>query len=128
MNSLDTNVVLRFLLNDVPSQSLKAKKVLLNPPVYVSDVVITEAAFVLEKSLGYDRKYVASLIRVIMAVPGMVFSDHLLPRVVNMYESKKSLSFVDCYAATEAMTFGSKLYTFDKKLSNQGGSHVVMPQ
>lgn len=111
MNSIDTNVALRFLLNDVPSQSTKAKQVLSNPPVYLSDVVATEAVFVLEKSLGYDRKYVASLMRVLIAVPGLVFSDHLLPNVINMYERKNSLSFVDCYAATEARMFGSKLYT-----------------
>ncbi len=127
MNSLDTNVILRFLLNDIPSQYPKAKNVLANPPVYASDVVVTETVYVLEAIYGYDRKNVASLIRVLLAVPGLVFNDHLLPEVFDMYESKKKLSFVDCYAATEAAMFGAKLYTFDKKLQNQGGSHVQSP-
>lgn len=127
MNSIDTNVALRFLLNDVPLQSNKAKQVLSNSPVYLSDVVVTETVFVLEKSLGYPRKAVAALIRVLIAVPGLVLSDHLLPDVIEMYERKGSLSFVDCYAAIEARMFGAKLYTFDKKLITQGGSHVVAP-
>ena len=127
MDSIDTNVVLRFLLNDIPAQTSRAKRVLSTPPIYVSDVVVTEAVFVLENGLGYARQYVASLIRVLLAVPGLVFSDHLLPKVLNMYEKKPSLSFVDCYAATEPDTFGAKLYSFDKKLQNQGGSHVQSP-
>lgn len=124
MKSIDTNVVLRFLLNDIPIQSEKAKVVLSAPPVYVSDVIVTEAVFVLEKTLKFERKFVASLIRVLLAVPGLVYSDHLLNDVIKMYERKKSLSFVDCYAATEATMFGSTLHTFDRKLINQGGAHV----
>lgn len=127
MNSIDTNVILRFLLNDVPAQTTKAKQILSSPPIYVSDVVFTEAVFVLENSLAYSRKSVASLLRVLLSVPGLVYSDHLLPEVLTMYETKGSLSFVDCYAATEADKFGVKLFTFDKKLRNQGGAHVSEP-
>ena len=61
MDSIDTNVVLRFLLNDIPAQTSRAKRVLSTPPIYVSDVVVTEAVFVLENGLGYARQYVASL-------------------------------------------------------------------
>lgn len=127
MKSIDINVTLRFLLNDIPSQAIRAKRILSTPPTYVSDVVVTEAVYVLENSLGYSRKSVTALIRVLMAIPGLVYSDHLLPDVLRMYENKNSLSFVDCYAATEAGAFGVKLYTFDKKLQNQGGAHVQAP-
>ena len=127
MNSLDTNIILRFLLNDVPSQTLKIKQIFSRPPLYVSDVVMAETAYVLEKSLGYGRKYVAMLLRVLMGVPGLTFNDHLLPNVVDMYVNKRSLSFVDCYAAVEAQTFGSKLYSFDKDLIRHGGKHVQAP-
>ena len=127
MNSIDTNVVLRFLLDDIPTQTIKAKRILSGPPVYVSDVVVTEVVYVLENSLGYGRKYVSSLLRVLMAVPGLVYNDHLLQDVLAMYENRTALSFVDCYVATEAKTFGSTLFTFDKKLQNQGGPHVQAP-
>lgn len=127
MNSIDTNIALRFLLNDDPQLSNRAKLVLSNPPIYLSDVVVTETVYVLEKSLGYPRTSVAALIGVLIAVPGLVYSDHLIPDVVKMYERKGSLSFVDCYAVIEARMFGAKLYTFDKKLIAQGGSHVIAP-
>jgi len=128
MKSFDTNIVLRFFLNDIPSQSEKVRRLFAAPPFYISDVVISEAVFVLEKGMGFDRQTIADLLRGLIAIPGLNCSDHLLPQVVDLYEQKRSLSFVDCYSAVEAGVFGTKLYTFDKKLINQGGLHVLSPQ
>ena len=127
MNSLDTTIVLRFLLNDIPAQTAKVNLLLANPPVYVSDVVVSEAAFVLEKAIGFDRDEVVTLLRTILAVPGLLHNDHILPDVLNLFESKKKLSFVDCYAAVEAGVFFTTLYTFDKDLLKHGGPHVQSP-
>lgn len=124
MNSLDTNVILRFLLNDIPAQTARARRLISSSPVYVSDVVVTETVYVLEQSLKYDRSFISRLLRMFLSVPGVSHNDHILPGVINLFEKKRSLSFVDCYAATEAEIFGTKLYTFDKKLLNQGGAHV----
>lgn len=127
MNSVDTNIVLRFLLNDVPAQTARSKKLLAGSPVYVSDVVVTETVYVLEQTLKYDRSFISSLLRMFLGLPGVSHNDHILPAVFSLFEQKPSLSFVDCYAATEAKIFGTKLYTFDKKLINQGGAHVQAP-
>ena len=127
MNSIDTNVVLRFLLNDVPAQTVRAKNLLSNSPVYVSDVVLTETVYVLEETLQYDRNFISSSVRMFLGLPGVLHNDHILPDVFNLFEQKPSLSFVDCYAATEAKIFGTQLYTFDKKLINQGGAHIQAP-
>lgn len=124
MISLDANVILRFLLNDIPSQTARAKAVLTKPQLYVSDVVVSEIAFVLEKVMKFDRNYVCLLLKTLTALPSLTFNSHVLPEVIDLFETRKSLSFVDCYAATEAKIFGTKLYTFDKKLINQGGEHV----
>lgn len=127
MKSLDANVILRFLLNDVPSQTFRAKTLLSQPAIYVSDVVVSEVAFVLEKAMKFDRAYICLLLRTLAALPQLTHNDHVLPGVIALFETRKSLSFVDCYAAIEAKVFGAKLYTFDKKLLNQGGAHVLAP-
>lgn len=127
MKSLDTSVILRFLLNDVSSQTAKARNLISDPPVYVSDVVVTETVFVLERSLGYERAFIAEMLRMFLGLPGVMHNDHFLPEVLDLYERKKSLSFVDCYSAIEAKTFDTNLYTFDKKLLHQGGAHVLTP-
>src|SRR5438552_14570123 len=92
MNSLDTNVVLRFLLNDEPSKTAVARRLLSRPPIYVSDVVFTEAAFVLEKAIEMDRAAVAMLLRTLLAVPGLIYNDLVLPDVIDLFESRKKLS------------------------------------
>ncbi len=125
MNSLDTNVILRFLLNDIPDETVKARRLIANSPVYVSDVVFTETVFVLEKSLLYDRPFICASLRMFLRLNGVTHNNHILPKAIKLFEVKPGLSFVDCYAAVEAKLFGTKLYTFDKKLINQGGPHVV---
>ena len=124
MISLDTNVILRFLLNDVPSQTASAKVLFSRPLIYASDVVVAEVAFVLEKGMKFERASVGLLLRTLTALPNLTFNCHFLPEVITLFQSRKSLSFVDCYAATEAKIYGGTLFTFDKKLINQGGRYV----
>ena len=88
---------------------------------------MTETVYVLEQTLGYDRGFISAILLMFLGISGVSYNDHLLPAVINLFEQKPSLSFVDCYAAVEAKVFGTKLYTFDKKLINQGGSHVLAP-
>jgi len=128
MKSLDTNIVLRFLLHDVPTQDAKVRQLFSKPPLYVSDVVVAETAFVLEKWSEFDRNETASLLRTLLAVPGLSFNDKILPEAIELFQSRKSLSFVDSYAAVEARIFGINLITFDMKLLNQGGSHAKEPE
>jgi predicted nucleic-acid-binding protein len=127
MRSLDTNVVLRYLLKDIPAQYARAKKLFTKSPLYVSDVVVSEAAFVLEKAVGLERAKVAVLLRFLLATPGLIANDHILGEAVDLFEIRTALSFVDCHAAIEAKIFGSSLYTFDKKLLHQGGHYVLEP-
>ena len=48
LTSLDSNVVIRLILNDVPDQSAKAAEYVGRCPCYVTDVVVAECVFVLE--------------------------------------------------------------------------------
>lgn len=116
-----------MLLNDVPAQASRANKLLSSSPVYVSDVILTETVYVLEQTLKYDRNFISNVLRMFLEMPGVLHNDHILPQVLSLFEQKPSLSFVDCYAAAEAKIFGTKLYTFDKKLISQGGAHVQAP-
>lgn len=125
MDSLDTNVILRFLLNDIAHETIRARQLIANSPVYVSDVVLTETIFVLEKSLLYDRPFICASLLMFLSLNGVACNNHIVPKAIKLFEKKPALSFVDCYAAVEAEVFGAKLYTFDKKLINQGGPHVV---
>lgn len=124
VNSLDSNVVLRYLLNDIPSQTFKSKKVITSSTVYVTDVVITEVIFVLERVIGMQRLDIVRLVKAFLSLPNMIYNDYFLDQTLDLYRSKPSLSIVDCYAATEAKMYGNSLVTFDKQLVKHGGKHI----
>lgn len=63
MNSLDTNVVLRYLLNDIPEQSIKSKNVITGSASYITDVVAAEIVFVLDRVVGMERSDIVKLVK-----------------------------------------------------------------
>ncbi len=127
MNSLDTNIVLRYLLNDIPEQSLKSKSVINSSASYVTDVVAAEIIFVLERVIGMERPDIVMLFKAFLSLPNLVYNDYFLDQAIDLYGAKKNLSVVDCYAATEAKVYSNSLITFDKELVRQGGDHVREP-
>lgn len=124
MTSLDTNVVLRFLLDDVPEQTDKATRIITNSKVYVTDVVTVEVIYVLEKVIELSRQDIAKLVNGFLGFANVVHNPYFLLDTISLYEDHPSLSIVDCYAATEAKAYNSQLVTFDRRLVSQGGSHV----
>lgn len=124
MNSLDTNVVLRYLLDDIPAQTDKAKQLIGGSASYVTDVVLTEVVFVLERVVGMERADIVQLVGAFLSLQNFVYNDYLLDDTLDLYGKKPSLSFVDCYAATETKVYKNTLYTFDKQLAKHGGSQV----
>lgn len=123
--SLDTNVVLRYFLNDITEQSTRSKAIIVGSVVYVTDVVLTEVVFVLERVIEMDRPDIVRLIKTFLSLPNLIYNDYFLDQTIDLYDAQKTLSFVDCYAATEAKVYGNTLVTFDKELLKHGGSHVT---
>ena len=122
--SLDTNVVLRYFLNDIPEQSAKSKAVIAASATYVTDVVLTEVVFVLERVIEMERSDIVRLIITFLSLPNLIYNDYFLDQTIDLYGERKTLSFVDCYAATEALVYNNSLVTFDKQLIKHGGNHV----
>ena len=128
MNSLDTNVILRYLLNDIPKQSLASKQIITGSAVYLTDVVAVEIVFVLERVIGVERVDIVRLLKAFLSLPTVVYNYYFLDQVLDLYDAKKSLSIVDCYAAIEAKVYRNSLLTFDQSLVKHGGSHVKQLQ
>jgi predicted nucleic-acid-binding protein len=127
MNSLDANAVLRYLLDDLPTQSQRVRLVITTSPCYVSDVILTEVVFVLERVRRFHRADVAKLIRQLLKLGTVVSNRGLILKTLELYLRKKQLSFPDCYAAVEARLSGDTLLTFDKDLIKHGGSDIREP-
>jgi len=127
MNSLDANVILRFLLNDLPAQSARSKRLIVSSQCYASVVVLTEVVLVLEKLYGYTRPDSAALVKQLISLQTVACNESIIEPALDLFTRKKQLSFPDCYAVVEASLSGDSLRTFDKELVKHGGSHVSEP-
>jgi len=120
--SLDTNALLRLLLNDIPEQHEATKKLLSNADgqLAVADIAVIELVFVLSRYYGFSRQQTTEAVTGLMQLREINCNRTLLERALLMYSSHPALSFEDCCLSTyAAINKAEPLWTFDKKLAAQ---------
>lgn len=75
MIALDTNILLRLLLEDDDKQTPIARKLISNNLCFVSDTVILEVSWVLLKSLKMPRMTVHDTLLALMSSENLSFDD-----------------------------------------------------
>lgn len=122
VGSLDTNVILRFLLGDIPAQRQAAAELMQSckGQLAVADLAVSETLFVLTKHYGIRCGDAVDMIQVLMGMSVINCNRIMLDRALDDYKAHPALSFEDCYLAAYAeLGNAAPLYTFDKKLAGQ---------
>lgn len=129
MPSLDTNILLRLILKDVPEQLKKAEALIaVNDVLAIDDLAITETVFVLENVMGYERQDIGELIMVLAENQFIDMNSEVIAESVKYYLEFNNLSFNDCYLAVKAKQQNkAPLYTFDKALTKNLPKIAKMP-
>jgi len=127
LSSLDTNVVLRLILNDVPEQAARAASFIGRSSCYVTDVVVAECVFVLEKTYKLDRSFIKNSITTFFEINTVNFRETLVTEALDLYASQRTLSFADCYSIAEATLKGDELITFDRAILKKYGRAAKEP-
>lgn len=131
MPSLDTNCLLRWLLDDIPEQTaLVTALVNSGVKITVADTALIETVFVLEKLKKVSRETIKKAIMVIINKDTILCNRELFVEILPAYTSHFKLSFIDCYLEALARRTGNEpLFTFDKKLANQlSGTKLLLPE
>lgn len=121
IESLDTNILLRYIWRDVPKQREKAIEMMddKSRTFYISDLVLSEVIF----NLKHDhlrRSTIVGVLNSLFQKKNVIVNDFVKYSVLPFYAEHPALSFVDCYAVFEAEKKNyTPLLTFDKKLANQ---------
>jgi predicted nucleic-acid-binding protein len=119
---LDTNVILRFLVGDIPEMSIKAADVIANTLCTTPIEVIAEAVYNLEKYYNYTRELVSEkIIDFISLKEDLVIEGNIVRFACNLYASS-NLDFVDCLLDGYAKVKGNPIFTFDADLKKQLGA------
>lgn len=128
LSSLDSNVVLRLVLNDVPAQASKAASFVRRSSCYVTDVVVAECVFVLEKTYKLDRNLIKESLTTFFEINTVTFSETLITEAFDLYISLRTLSFADCYSVAEARLREKELMTFDRAILKKCGLTAKEPE
>ena len=133
MIAIDTNVLLRYLLQDNEEQSLKAAKLILGKEsVLVTDVVLTETIWTLKgKRYNLSKEQIVDVIHALFAEPTIKFEDgyavwgalkdFMNAKPIKSGGKTKQADFPDALIVNKAKRHGqinkeaiSTIYTFDK--------------
>lgn len=75
MLAIDTNVLVRYLTNDHPEQSPRARAAVEGQAVFVAVTVMLEAEWVLRSAYGYERAEVVRALRAFGGLPTVTIED-----------------------------------------------------
>jgi len=117
----DTNVFLRFLLNDVPKQADKAERLFNKAKagrlkLYIPQIVIFEIHFALEKYYSLSKELILEKLKILISTTHFNLQDReVFMKALEVYSSA-DISFVDSFLVSNASLEGFKLFSFDRRL------------
>lgn len=127
MIAVDTNVLLRLLLNDDPRQSRQAqdlvdRAVARSDQVLLPDIVLCELEWVLDSVYGVPKAEIARTLRRLLDTKVFAFLDRsTVAGALADYEAGRG-DFSDYLIGASAARAGaSTTYTFDRALRRAGG-------
>ena len=118
---IDTNGLLRFLLNDIPEQADLIEKAIRKAEkdrrvVLIPQIVIFEISFILKSFYKLEKQAIIDKIHSILSVDILnIESKNLFLETLTLY-GKNNVGFVDCFLLIKAEADGAELFTFDEKL------------
>ena len=125
MKGLDTNVLVRYLVQDDPKQAAHAARFIEaccteEHPCYIGQIVLCELAWVLESNYEQSRQDIAAVIEKLLQVGQLEVSNpNVVWRALDDYK-KSNVDIPDHLLARYNESAGcDSTVTFDKKASRQ---------
>lgn len=130
MTGLDTNVLVRYIMQDDARQSPKATKLMesltVDEPGFVSLVSVVELGWVLSYSYALDRGQVAQALELLLRTKTVVMdrADEVT-RALRVFKAS-SADFADCLIERTAASAGcGRTMTFDVGAAKTSGMTLI---
>lgn len=126
----DANIVLRYILNDIPEQADEVEKYFLKAArgeiiVTIPVIVFVELVYVLYKQYLLGRTDIQTRLTMVAQMPHLdVDNRHIILEALSTW-AKTTVSFIDCLLLSAANDTGKELLTFDRKLKRL--ARAMMP-
>lgn len=118
---VDTNIIIRFLLNDHPAFSLQAKDIILKAQqgslkLYLDEVVIAEIVWTLSSFYRIKRFEISDKLEEIVSQNWVINpKKDLILQTLALFRSS-NLDYIDCWLFVVGKSLDIELATFDKAL------------
>lgn len=119
---VDTNVILRWLLNDDPASSAKAtafwREVMTgSASAFIAESIFAETVFALQHHYHVERSAIRHhLVGLVSMRHVEVANAAVMSAALGLYESTRALSFIDAVSLAHAHHRGQPLMSFDQAL------------
>lgn len=130
MIGLDTNVLVRYIMQDDPKQAQKATRLIggltSQSPGFITITSVVELVWVLSASYGLRRGQIAQALEVMVRSPQLIVdqAEHVV-RALHRYRAGKA-DFADCLIERTASAAGcSRTMTFDVAASRDAGMSLI---
>ncbi len=129
MRAADTNVIVRYLMSDDPAQTVKARAIIGQEPVFVPRTVVLEVEWVLRSVYEVPVGRIIPALRAVAGLPGVSVED--APMVAKAMDwAEGGMDLADALHLAAAAGCDGFL-TFDKRFARSAarleGVPVTMP-
>jgi predicted nucleic-acid-binding protein len=124
MRAVDTNVLVRLLIEDDESQARSAEA-FIREGAWVSALALAETVWVLRDVYGLNSARLTAAVELLLSHTNLTFQDpDAIASAVALFRERPSLGFSDCLTLELARKAGHlPLGTFDRALAKADGAH-----
>ena len=131
MAALDTNVLVRFLVQDDAKQGLLARELIRSTlakgePLFVPVTVMLELEWVLRSNFGFDKAQIILTLASLLAASELSFeSEQSVEVALELFRQNKA-DFSDCVHIALSHEAGmTPMWTFDRAASKVDGAKLL---
>ena len=133
MKTIDANIILRFLTNDLPDQADRAASLLRKlenreDTAFLPDLILADIIWVLEGYYKQPRAQIRDWMTTILSLPGLEFSNkEMALTALDIYVENK-IGWSDAFTASQMLACGiTEIYSFDHHFDKIKGITRIEP-
>ncbi|MBS1784215.1 MAG: type II toxin-antitoxin system VapC family toxin [Acidobacteria bacterium] len=131
MIGLDTNVLVRYVMQDDAKQSPQATRLVeslsADAPGYICHVTLIELVWVLSGCYGATRDEIATVLETLLRAKELVIADaDIVWKALRLFKQSKA-DFADCLIECSATAAGcAHTATFDRDAAKHAGMRLIV--
>ncbi|MGZ8161137.1 MAG: PIN domain-containing protein [Methylobacter sp.] len=133
MIGLDTNVLIRYIVQDDELQARLASDLIENQcstenPAFINEITLCEIVWVLKRAYCYDKAVILTILKQLLSISEVCVSSHTAEWAAYFDYETGNADFSDYFIARINKKAGCPFtFTFDKKACQNGNFKLLSP-